>query len=156
MPRNKDWFVRSNLSWFVPSLHVSCSTRDSQAKNSSGKRPMARTALALDDKSLANGASLSTNFDCDRSIFRCNREEDVAAIFMRVGSDERWHVLITPPRVGARGGVLPQTPRFIRGQGSARSIICPYTGLHLPIVGDSRQRVRAASANTLSPISTRT
>jgi AraC-like DNA-binding protein len=64
---------------------------------------VARTTFALDDESLTGGVPLSTAFDHDRSIFRSNREQDVAARFTRVGTDERWHVLITPPLCGSRG-----------------------------------------------------
>jgi len=72
-----------------------------------GADRVARTAFALDDEGLASGASLSTNFDFDRSLFRCNREQDVAARFTRVGTDEGWRVLITPPQCGSRGGRSP-------------------------------------------------
>jgi hypothetical protein len=58
---------------------------------------------ALDDERLSGGVSLSTAFDHDRSIFRCNRELDVAARFTRVGTDAWWHVLITPHLCGSRG-----------------------------------------------------
>jgi AraC-like DNA-binding protein len=68
-----------------------------------GADRVARTTFALDDKSLSGGVRLSTAFDHDRSIFRSNREQDVAARFTRVGTDEGWHVLITPPLCGSRG-----------------------------------------------------
>jgi AraC-like DNA-binding protein/PAS domain-containing protein len=68
-----------------------------------GADRVARTTFALDDESLSGGVPLSTVFDHDRSIFRCNREQDVAARFTRVGTDERWHVLVTPPLCGSRG-----------------------------------------------------
>jgi AraC-like DNA-binding protein len=68
-----------------------------------GADRVARAAFALDDASLANSASLSTNFDFDRSLFRCNREQDVAVRFMRAGTDEQWNVLITPPLCRSRG-----------------------------------------------------
>jgi AraC-like DNA-binding protein len=68
-----------------------------------GADRVARTAFALDDASLASGASLSTHFDFDRSLFRCNREQDVAVRFMRAGTDEQWNVLITPPLCRSRG-----------------------------------------------------
>jgi AraC-like DNA-binding protein len=67
-----------------------------------GADRVARTTFALDDERLSGGVPLSTVFDHDRSIF-CNREQDVAARFTRVGTDERWHVLITPPLCGSRG-----------------------------------------------------
>jgi len=68
-----------------------------------GADRVARTTFALDDERLSGGVPLSTAFDHDRSIFRCNREQDVAARFTRVGTDEGWHVLITPPLCGSRG-----------------------------------------------------
>jgi AraC-like DNA-binding protein len=68
-----------------------------------GADRVARTTFALDDERLSGGVPLSTAFDHDRSIFRCNREQDVAARFTRVGTDEWWHVLITPPLCGSRG-----------------------------------------------------
>jgi AraC-like DNA-binding protein/PAS domain-containing protein len=68
-----------------------------------GADRVARTAFALDDERLGGGVPLSTVFDHDRSIFRCKGEQDVAARFTRVGTDERWLVLITPPLCGTRG-----------------------------------------------------
>jgi len=68
-----------------------------------GADRVARTTFALDDERLSRGVPLSAAFDHDRSIFRCNREQDVAARFTRVSTDERWHVLITPPLCGSRG-----------------------------------------------------
>jgi AraC-like DNA-binding protein len=68
-----------------------------------GADRVARTTFALDDERLSGGVPLSTAFDHDRSVFRCNREQDVAARFTRVGTDEWWHVLITPPLCGSRG-----------------------------------------------------
>jgi AraC-like DNA-binding protein len=68
-----------------------------------GADRVARTTFALNDERLSGGVPLSTVFDHDRSIFRCNREQDVAARCTRVGTDERWHVLITPPLCNSRG-----------------------------------------------------
>jgi AraC-like DNA-binding protein len=68
-----------------------------------GADRVARTTFALDDERLNGGVPLSTAFDHDRSIFRCNRELDVATRFKRAGTDECWHVLITPPLCGSRG-----------------------------------------------------
>ena len=68
-----------------------------------GADRVARTTFALDDESLRGGVPLSTLFDHDRSIFRSNREQDVAARFTRVGTDEWWYVLITRPLCGSRG-----------------------------------------------------
>jgi AraC-like DNA-binding protein/PAS domain-containing protein len=72
-----------------------------------GADRVARTAFALDDESLSGGVLLSTAFEHDRSLFRCNREQDVAARFTRTGTDEWWHVLITPPLCGSRGWRSP-------------------------------------------------
>jgi AraC-like DNA-binding protein len=72
-----------------------------------GADRVARTAFALNDESLSGGVPLSTTFAHDRSLFRCNREQDVAARFTRVDSDEWWHVLITPPLCGSRGWRSP-------------------------------------------------
>jgi len=68
-----------------------------------GADRVTRTTFALDDERLSGGVPLSTAFDHDRSIFCSNSEQDVAARFTRVGTDERWHVLITPPLCGSRG-----------------------------------------------------
>src|SRR5580704_7185682 len=68
-----------------------------------GADRVARGTFALDDERLSRGVLLSTLFDHDRSIFRSNREQDVAARFTRVGTDEWWYVLITPPLCGSRG-----------------------------------------------------
>jgi AraC-like DNA-binding protein len=62
----------------------------------------ARTAFALNDESLRGAVPLATIFDFDRSLFRCNREQDVAARFTRAGTDEWWQALITPPLCGAK------------------------------------------------------
>ncbi len=67
----------------------------------------ARTALGLNDENLAGGVPLSTAFHYDRSVFRCHREQDVAALFTGVGTGESWHVLITPPLCGSRGWRSP-------------------------------------------------
>jgi AraC-like DNA-binding protein/PAS domain-containing protein len=67
----------------------------------------ARTAFGLNDETLRGGVLLSTAFDYDRSVFRCHCEQDVAALFTRVGSGESWHVLITPPLCGSRGWRSP-------------------------------------------------
>jgi AraC-like DNA-binding protein len=72
-----------------------------------GADRVARTAFTLDDESLSRGVLLSTIFDHDRSLFRCHREQDVAARFTRVGTDEGWHGLITPPLCGSRGWRSP-------------------------------------------------
>ncbi len=68
-----------------------------------GADRVTRTTFALDDERLSGGVPLSTAFDHDRSIFCSNSEQDGAARFTRVGTDERWHVLITPPLCGSRG-----------------------------------------------------
>ena len=68
-----------------------------------GADRVARMTFALDDERLSGGVPLATAFDHDRSIFRCNREQDVAARFTRVGTDESWHVLITPPLCSSKG-----------------------------------------------------
>jgi len=67
----------------------------------------ARLAFTLDDKRLSGGVSLSRIFELDRSLFRTNREQDVAARFTRVGTSESWHVLITPPLSGTRAWRSP-------------------------------------------------
>jgi AraC-like DNA-binding protein len=72
-----------------------------------GADRVARTAFALNDESLSGGVLLSTTFDHDRSLFRCKGGQDVAARFTRVGTDEWWHVLITPPLCGSRGWRSP-------------------------------------------------
>ena len=68
-----------------------------------GADRVARTTFALDDERMSGGVSLATAFDHDRSIFRSNREQDIAARFTRARSDECWHVLITPPLCGSKG-----------------------------------------------------
>jgi AraC-like DNA-binding protein len=68
-----------------------------------GADRVARTTFALDDEGLSGGVRLSMVFDHDRSIFRSNREQDIAARFTRAGTDECWHVLITPPLCGSKG-----------------------------------------------------
>jgi transcriptional regulator of acetoin/glycerol metabolism len=62
----------------------------------------ARAAFALNDESLRGAVPLATVFDFDRLLFRRNREQDVAARFTRVGTDEWWQALITPPLSGSK------------------------------------------------------
>jgi AraC-like DNA-binding protein len=72
-----------------------------------GADRVARTTFVLDDERLSGGVPLSTVFGHDRSIFRSKSEQDVAARFTRVGTDERWNVLITPPLCNSKGWRSP-------------------------------------------------
>jgi AraC-like DNA-binding protein len=67
----------------------------------------ARTTLGLGNDTLSGDLYLSTIFGFDRSIFRCNRELDVAARLKRAATDDEWHALITPPLCGSRGWRSP-------------------------------------------------
>lgn len=63
----------------------------------------ARMLFGMDDDRLNRGMPLSDIFAYDRSGFRRRQEQDVWARF--TGEDaQEWHVLITPPRYGLRGG----------------------------------------------------
>jgi AraC-like DNA-binding protein len=62
--------------------------------------------------------ALATIFECDSSIFRCKRMQDVAARLHRAGTGEPWNALITPPACGMSGlcsptaALLHLRPRF--------------------------------------------
>ena len=72
-----------------------------------GADRIARNAFGLDDNSLNAGILLSRIFDYSRSVFRCHQEQDVAARFTRIGTDDWWRVLTTPPLCGSRGWRSP-------------------------------------------------
>lgn len=67
----------------------------------------ARLAFALNDEKMKSGVALAAIFDFDRSVFRCNREQDIAGCFTSVHSGEWWRVLVTPPPCGPRGWRSP-------------------------------------------------
>jgi AraC-like DNA-binding protein len=72
-----------------------------------GADHVARTTFGLTDGSLNGDLYLSTIFDYDRSVFRCNRELDVAARLKPVATAEEWNALITPPLCGSKGWRSP-------------------------------------------------
>ena len=121
-----------------------------------GADRVARKTFALDDERLNRGVPLSTAFDHDRSIFRGNRELDVAARFTRAGTDARWHVLMTPPLSGSRGWrsaaalAIHVRPRMSMLRNA------PIAESQPPNRGGLSPGVPTGSANTSTPISTRT
>ncbi|MFZ0523138.1 MAG: helix-turn-helix domain-containing protein [Candidatus Acidiferrales bacterium] len=62
-----------------------------------GADRVARLALSLGDKSLADGVHLNLIFDCTRSLFRRRGGQDIPICLTRTGGDGGWHALITPP-----------------------------------------------------------
>ena len=62
-----------------------------------GADRVARLAIGLNDKNLADGVPLSSVFHFDRSLFRRGDGQDVSVQLMRADSSNWWHVLITPP-----------------------------------------------------------
>jgi AraC-like DNA-binding protein len=83
-----------------------------------GADQIARRVFSLNDEVLNRGVALATIFECDSSIFRCKRMQDVAARLLRTGTDEPWNALITPPACGMSGlcsptdALLHSRPRF--------------------------------------------
>jgi DNA-binding CsgD family transcriptional regulator len=59
-----------------------------------------RSALGLDDHLLATGGSLWTFFDRSPSLFRRDND-DTTALLTRIGDNQPWRALITPPRTNA-------------------------------------------------------
>ena len=68
-----------------------------------GADQIARRLFSLNDEVLNRGMELATIFECESSIFRCKRMQDVAARLLRTGTDEPWNALITPPACGMSG-----------------------------------------------------
>jgi AraC-like DNA-binding protein len=83
-----------------------------------GADQIARRVFSLNDEVLNRGMPLATIFECDSSIFRCKRMQDVAARLLRTGTDDPWNVLITPPACRMNGWCSPtdalvhSRPRF--------------------------------------------
>jgi AraC-like DNA-binding protein/PAS domain-containing protein len=72
-----------------------------------GADRIARRVFGLNDEMLNRGMALATIFECDSSIFRCKRMQDVAARLLRTGTDEPWNALITPQACGMSGLCSP-------------------------------------------------
>lgn len=72
-----------------------------------GADQMARRTFDLNDEVLNRGLALATIFECDSSIFRCKKMQDVAARLFRTGTEEPWNALITPPVCGMSGLCSP-------------------------------------------------
>jgi transcriptional regulator of acetoin/glycerol metabolism len=66
-----------------------------------GADRVARIVFALNDEHLTGHTGLGAIFEHDRSAFRRNHEQDIAARFISTGQE--WHALITPPMCGVRG-----------------------------------------------------
>lgn len=62
-----------------------------------GADRVARMAFSLDDKSLAAGAHLSALFEYSLSLFRRRTGEDIPVLLTRIGGNDLWRVLLTPP-----------------------------------------------------------
>jgi AraC-like DNA-binding protein len=83
-----------------------------------GADHVARRLFSLNDEVLNRGMALATIFECDSSIFRCKRMQDLAARLLRTGTDEPWNALVTPPACGLNGWCSPtdvllhSRPRF--------------------------------------------
>jgi transcriptional regulator of acetoin/glycerol metabolism/AraC-like DNA-binding protein len=63
-----------------------------------GASRSARTTLLLDDRSLAEGASLWSLFERNGTLFRQNPTADIPARLIVAGSDEALPALLTPPQ----------------------------------------------------------
>ena len=83
-----------------------------------GADQIARRLFSLNDEVLNRGMGLATIFEYDSSIFRCKRMQDVAVRLLRIGTDEPWNALITPPACRMSGWCSPtdalvhSRPRF--------------------------------------------
>jgi AraC-like DNA-binding protein/PAS domain-containing protein len=62
-----------------------------------GADRVARSALGLNDQSIADGRHLSTVFEHDSSIFRQTGDRDIPARLASAGGGTWWCVLLTPP-----------------------------------------------------------
>jgi len=62
-----------------------------------GADHVAREELAIDERDLLSGKSVSAFFRCERSVFRGGDEHDSPAQWTRLDSESAWNVLITPP-----------------------------------------------------------
>ena len=72
-----------------------------------GADQIARRVFSLNEEELNRGMVLTTIFECDSSIFRCKRMQDVATRLLRTGTDDPWNVLITPPACRMSGWCSP-------------------------------------------------
>ena len=100
-----------------------------------GADRVGRMNFALTDKKLAGGVRLSTLFEYDVPLFRANNGQDIAVRLMRVGTDEDWDVLITPPLTRSREArswaetIVQSQPRLNDlGQGSVQKSPGPSRG----------------------------
>jgi AraC-like DNA-binding protein len=62
-----------------------------------GADRVARGAFALDDKTLAAGMPLSVLFEYSLSLFRRRGGQDIPVLLARVGRNDHWRALLTPP-----------------------------------------------------------
>jgi AraC-like DNA-binding protein len=118
-----------------------------------GADRVARFAVSLSDKSLADGVHLSAIFDYNRSLFRGGTGLDVPVRLNRSGHHGQWIVLITPPlprsvasrtrpevvihsrpRISMLGDLpMPEPPPVSRGglSPTLKNSICEYIESHL-------------------------
>jgi AraC-like DNA-binding protein len=118
-----------------------------------GADRMARVAFSLNDKSMADGARLSTILDYSRSLFRRGGGQDVAIRLRRPRDTVQWNILITPPlprssvsrssleavmhsqpRMSMLGDLaMPEVSNFSRGglSPALQHRICEYIEAHL-------------------------
>jgi AraC-like DNA-binding protein len=103
-----------------------------------GADRLARLVFALNDEGLSKGVPLSTIFEFDRSLFRVGGEQDVAARFVRPGTEEYWRALITPP---------------LRGSGSWRSLaeVAIHSRPRISLLHDAPTAEPPQSRGGLSP-----
>jgi len=62
-----------------------------------GADRVARSAFPLDDKTLAAGMPLSVVFEYCLSLFRRRGGQDIPVLLARVGPNDHWRALLTPP-----------------------------------------------------------
>jgi AraC-like DNA-binding protein len=62
-----------------------------------GADRVARSAFSLDNKQLANGVHLSAIFEYSLAFFRKHGGQDLPVRLNRIGRDDEWRALITPP-----------------------------------------------------------
>jgi AraC-like DNA-binding protein len=76
-----------------------------------GADRVARSAFALDNQRLANGVHLSVIFEYRLAFFRRHGGQDLAVRLSRLGREDEWRALITPPL--ARSSVSRNSPEAV-------------------------------------------
>jgi AraC-like DNA-binding protein len=76
-----------------------------------GADRVARSAFSLDNRRLANGVHLSAIFEYSLAFFRRHGGQDLPVRLSRIGHDDEWRALITPPL--AKSSVSRNSPEAV-------------------------------------------